>query len=73
MLIRAYFHSQNFEKHKKDKIVKLSFPKFPSSYQLSIQKKSESLKYYLQLFLTKIFIDTRKGVFHLYQKQKDEK
>ena len=53
-IIVTYFHSQNIEKHKKDKIATLC----PFS------------QIFFAVLHTEILIGNIKGVFHLYQKQK---
>ena len=45
LIIGTYFHGQNVEKLKKDKIVALCFPRFFSFHHLSLQEETEFLKY----------------------------
>ena len=62
-IIGTYFHSQNIEKCKKDKIVTLFFPQICQFIISVFQKNSEFLKFFLEILLRKILIDSRKGVF----------
>ena len=62
-IIRTYFHGQKLEKHKKDKIVTFSFPKFDSFYHFSVPEELRISKTFFAIFLTNILIDNRKGVF----------
>ena len=73
MIIQTYFHGQNFEKQKKDKIVTLSFPKFVSFHQSSVQEELRICEIFFTILLTKILIDNRKGVFYLIKNKKDKK
>ena len=62
-IIVTYFHIQNVEKHKKDKIVTLSFPKFVSFYHLSVPEGLRVSEIFFATLHTKILIDNRKEVF----------
>ena len=66
----TYFHDQNVEKHKKDKIVTLSFPKLFSFYHLSVPERLRISEIFFAILHTKILIDDWKGFFYLYEKQK---
>ena len=70
MIIQTYFHGQNFEKQKKDKIVTLSFPKFVSFHQLRFQEELRIFEIFFAILHTKILIDNRKGVFLCLSKTK---
>ena len=50
-IIGTYCHGQNVEKHKKDKIVTLSFPKFVGFYHFSVPEELKFLKFSLQYCL----------------------
>ena len=69
-IIVTYFHGQNAEKLKKDKIVTLSFPKCVSFYHLSVPEGLRISEIFFAILHTKILIDIRKVAFYLYQKQK---
>ena len=60
-------------KNKKDKIVTLSFPKFISFHQSSVQEELRICVIFFTILLTKILIDNRKGVFYLIKNKKDKK
>ena len=60
-------------KNKKDKIVTLSFPKFISFHQSSVQEELRICEIFFTILLTKILIDNRKGVFYLIKNKKDKK
>ena len=60
-------------KNKKDKIVTLSFPKFVSFHQSSVQEELRICEIFFTILLTKILIDNRKGVFYLIKNKKDKK
>ena len=68
----TYFHGQNVEKHKKDKIVTLSFPKFVSFYHLSVPEGLRISEIFFAILHTKI-IDKRKGFFIFIKNKKDKK
>ena len=70
MILGTYFHSQNVDKHKKGKIVTLSFPKFVDFYHVSVPGELKISETLFTIYLTKILINNRKRVFYLYQKQK---
>ena len=72
-IIVTYFHSQNVEKHKKDKTVTLSFPKFVSFYHLSVPEGLRISKIFFAILHTKILIDNRKGFFIFIKNKKDKK
>ena len=67
---RTYFYSQNFENRKNDKIIILYFPKFVSFYHFSVPEELRISEIFFAILLTKNLIDSRKGIFSLYQKQK---
>ena len=58
-LTGAYFHGQNVEKHKKDKIVTHSFPKFVNFYHFSVSELRISVIFFA-ILLTKVLPDNRK-------------
>ena len=62
-IIGTYFHSQNIEKCKKDKIVTLFFPKFVSLSFLCFRRTQNIWNFFLEILLRKILIDSRKEVF----------
>ena len=64
----TYFHGQNVEKHKKDKIVTLSFPKFVSFYHLSVPEGPRISEILFAILHTKI-----KGFFIFIKNKKDKK
>ena len=70
MIIGTYFYSQNVEKYKKDKSSTLILPKFVTFYYFNDPEELRILEIFFAVLLTKILIDNRKGVLHLYQKQK---
>ena len=69
-IIRTYFHVQNVEKHKKDKIVTLFFLKFVSFCYSNVPEKLRISEILFAGLYTKILIGNRKGVFLLKQKNK---
>ena len=71
MIIGTYSHSQNVEKHKKDKIVTLSFPKIVNFYHFSVPELRISENVFA-ILLTKILTD-RKQVFIFIKNKKDKK
>ena len=70
MILGTYFHSQNVDRHKKGKIVTLSFAKFVDCYHVSVPGELKISETLFTMYLTKILINNRKRVFYLYQKQK---
>ena len=70
MILGTYFHSQNVDKHKKGKIVTLSFAKSVDFYHVSVPGELKISETLFTMYLTKILINNRKRVFYLYQKQK---
>ena len=60
-------------KHKKDKIVTLSFLKFVSFYHFRVPEELAISEILFAILLTKILIDNRKGVFYIYQIRKRQK
>ena len=72
-IIETYFHGQNVEKHKKDKIVTLPFPKFVSFCHLDVPQELRISEIFFAILHAKILIDNIKGVFYFYQKQNDKK
>ena len=69
-ITQNYFYRQHVEKHKKDEIVNLSFPKVVSFYHFSVPRElqiSEIL--FVIILLTKTLIDNRKSFIYLYQRQ----
>ena len=72
-IIVTYFHGQNAEKLKKDKIVTLSFPKCVSFYHLSVPEGLRISKIFFAILHTKILIDNRKGFFLSLSKTKNIK
>ena len=66
----TYFHDQNVKKHKKDKIVALSFTNFVSFYNSSVPGKLRIFEIFFAILLIKVLIDNRKGAFYLYEKWK---
>ena len=72
-IIVTYFHGQNVEKHKKDKIVTLSFPKFVSFYHLSVPEGLRISKIFFAILHTKLIMDYRKGFLYLIKNKKIKK
>ena len=62
-----YFHHQNVEKCKNDKIVTFSFPKFVSFYHCSVPEELWIPGVFFAILMIKILIGSRKGVFYLYE------
>ena len=71
MIIGTYSQSQNVEKHKKDKIVTLSFPKIVNFYHFSVPELRISENFFA-ILLTKILTDSRKQVFIFIKNKKDK-
>ena len=63
-------HFSKDPKHKKDKIVTLSFPKFVSFHHLSVQEELRISEIFFAILLTKILTDKRKGAFLFLWKTK---
>ena len=59
-LTGAYFHGQNVEKHKKDKIVTHSFHKFVNFYHFSLPEELRISAIFFVILLTKVLRDNRK-------------
>ena len=68
-----YFHGQNVEERKNDKIVTLSFPKFISFYHFSVPEELGISEIFFAILLTKILIDNREGVFIFSKTKKIKK
>ena len=62
LIIGTYFHCQNVEKHKKDKIVTLFFQICQILSSQGARRNSEFLKLSLQYYFLRQ-IDNRKGAF----------
>ena len=73
LIIGIYFHSQDVEKHKKDKIVTLSFRKFVDFYHFSVPEELRISDMFFAILLTKILIDNRKRVLTFIKNKKDKK
>ena len=67
----TYFHSQNFENHKKDKIVTLSFCKFVNFYHVSVPEELRISVIFFAILLTKI-LTTEKEFFVFIKNKKDK-
>ena len=63
MIIGTYFHGQNIEKHKKDKITIFSSPKFFSFHHFSVPKELRISEVLFAIWLTKTLIDNKKIFF----------
>ena len=63
----TYFHDQNVKKHKKVKIVALSFTKFVSFYNSIVPGRLRIFEIFFAILLIKVLFDNRKGAFYLYK------
>ena len=57
-MIIGTFHGQNVKKCKKDKVVTLSFPKFVSFHELSVQEELRILEIFFTIFFGNILCNS---------------
>ena len=72
MIIETYFHGQNVQKHKKDKIITHSFPKSVSFRHLSVQELRTS-EIFFGILLVRYSLAAEKEFFIFIKNKKDKK
>ena len=73
MIIETYFHGQNVQKHKKDKIITHSFPKSVSFRHLSVQEELRTSEIFFGILLVRYSLAAEKEFFIFIKNKKDKK
>ena len=71
--LQTHFSNRNLFSRSNNEIVTLPFFKFINFYHFSVPEELGISEIFFAILFTRKLIDSRKGVFYLYQKQKRKK